>query len=266
MRWRFTEGKVQVMGVLNVTPDSFSDGGRWTSPDTAVAHALEMEDSGADVIDIGAESTRPFSEPVSAETEISRLKPVLRDLIPSLGVPVSVDTMKTEVAQVALDMGADIVNDVNGLRAEGMMELCAGCGAAVVIMHMHGRPSTLRTDVMGDGFKEEIVGFLRSRSEDAMEAGIGRDRIILDPGIGFGKTHEQSAEIMRSCGDFSLGFPVLAGISRKGFLSYVYPGLDRDSATADATVEAVRSGASMVRVHDVATAVAALKREGLPQE
>ena len=251
-------GRPLIMGILNVTPDSFSAGGRWDSPRLAVEHAFEMADAGADLIDIGAESTRPSASPVSAEEETSRLAPVLEDLAPSLDIPVSVDTMKAEVARKAIGLGAEMVNDVNGLRGEGMMELCAETGVAAVIMHMEGTPGTTHSSEMGDGYMESIRGFLRERTESALEAGIRRDRIVLDPGIGFGKTHAQNAVILRSATFFSDGLPVLIAPSRKRFLAEAFPGTDREQATFQAVKEAVLWGADMVRVHDVAGTAAAL--------
>ncbi len=154
-------GGCSIMGILNVTPDSFSDGGKWDSPALAVEHAFEMADAGADIIDIGAESTRPGAAPVSAEEEISRLAPVLKELIPSLDVPVSVDTMKADVARKAVELGAEMVNDVYGLRGDGMMEFCAESGVAVVIMHMGGVPGTTHSSSMGEDYMDCIRDFLR---------------------------------------------------------------------------------------------------------
>ncbi len=248
-----------VMGILNVTPDSFSDGGMWTDPRDAARHAFEMEDAGADVIDVGAESTRPSATPVAASEEISRLTPVLREIAPSLSIPVSVDTMKPEVAEAAAGLGASIVNDVYGLRAPGMMGLCAETGMAVVIMHMPCEPSTVHSFEMGDGYMREIRAFLQSRAQAAMDAGIRRDGIILDPGVGFGKTPEQNAVISRSSRYFSGGFPVLMATSRKRFLSYAYPELNREEASIRSACEAAAWGADMVRVHDVAATASALK-------
>lgn len=247
-----------VMGILNVTPDSFSDGGLWADVGAAVSHATDMVDVGARIIDVGAESTRPGSSPVSAEEEISRLAPVLRELLPVVGVPVSVDTMKPEVAEFCLSMGVDMINDVNGLRTDGMLGVCASSGAAVCIMHMRGTPSDMHASVMGDGFAEEIRSFLRGRTEAALEAGIGRDRIVLDPGIGFGKTVEQNAWILDHSSYFSDGFPVLSGSSRKRFVRATYPGWDIDDASADAARRAMESGADIVRVHDVGVTVRVL--------
>lgn len=247
------------MGILNVTPDSFSDGGTWSDPSAAVRHAFDMVDQGADIIDIGAESTRPFSDPVGAEEELSRLEPVLRDLLPSIDVPVSVDTMKASVAERCIGLGVDIVNDVYGLRDDGMLEACAGSDVAVVVMHMHGMPKTMQTSVMGDGFMEDIRDFLRERTSAALDAGISPDRIILDPGVGFGKSFDQNLEIIRNSSFFSDGYPVLMGSSRKRFLSEKFPGMDRDDASAEAARISVESGSDIVRVHNVARTVAALR-------
>ena len=244
-----------IMGILNVTPDSFSDGGSWTDVRTAVRHALDMVDQGADIIDVGGESTRPYSDPVGAEEELSRLVPVLRDLVPSVDVPVSVDTMKARVAEVCLGLGADIVNDVYGLRDPGMLELCAGSDAAVVIMHMEGMPGTMQDHPLDTGDAEVVRGFLEGRVAAAEAAGIRRDRIILDPGMGFGKTSALNRMILGDCRSLCGDFPVLAGSSRKRFLSDMFPGMDRDSASAKAARISVAGGADVVRVHDVARAV-----------
>jgi dihydropteroate synthase len=264
LRRRPPGGLPMVMGILNVTPDSFSDGGMWTDPRAAVRHAFEMEDAGADVIDIGAESTRPSSVPVSAEEEASRLVPVLKEVLPSLGVPVSVDTMKPEVARTAVGLGVQMVNDVCGLGSPEMVRVCAESGAAVAIMHMPRGMSEVHSHAMGDDYMREIRSFLHSRAQDAIEAGVRRDGIILDPGVGFGKTPEQNAVISRSARYFSGEFPVLIATSRKRFLSYAYPGMGREEASVRSACEAAAWGADMVRVHDVASVVEAL-REGIRQ-
>ena len=203
------------MGILNVTPDSFSDGGMWTDPETAVRHAVEMVGQGASVIDVGAESTRPGSEPVSAEEELRRLRPVVRRLASELDVPVSVDTMKAEVAEECISLGAEMINDVNGLRGPGMAEVCASFGVYAVIMHMPGGIGSVHAGEMGEGFAEDIRSSLESLASSAMDAGVGRDRIILDPGIGFGKSMEQNLWILDHSSYFSCGFPVLSASSRK---------------------------------------------------
>lgn len=240
-----------IMGILNVTPDSFSDGGMWSEPAKAVEHAFDLVDQGADIIDIGAESTRPGSEPVSAEQEIQRLEPVLRELLPSIDVPVSIDTMKPLVAERCISLGADIINDVWGLRAEGMMDVCSDGGAAVIIMHMAGTPETVHSVDMGPTFREDIRSFLIGQAESAMDAGIPKDKIILDPGMGFGKTPSQNMDILKHSSDYSCGFPVLMASSRKRFLKEYFPSMERDDASAEAASISIRSGADMVRVHNV---------------
>ena len=260
------------MGILNVTPDSFSDGGLWNDPERAVAHAVEMAEQGASIIDVGAESTRPGSSPVSAEEEIRRLKPVLRELIPVMDVPVSVDTMKPEVAEVCVSMGADIVNDVNGLRAPGMAEVCASAGVHVVIMHVPGPVESVHSGCMGDGFSQEIRDTLRLLTASALDAGIDGSKVILDSGIGFGKTPEQNMwilthssyfsdgyPVLTHSSYFSDGYPVLSASSRKRFLAEMFPGMDRDEASVAAAVRAAESGAEIVRVHDVAGVVRAME-------
>ena len=250
---RSPSGDPLIMGILNVTPDSFSDGGLWTDVDVAVSHALDMVDQGASIIDVGAESTRPGSSPVSADEEMRRLRPVLEALLPVVDVPVSVDTMKTEVAEMCVAMGADIVNDVNGLRAPGMAELCASAGVCAIIMHMPVPEDmgAVHSSEMGDGFAEDIRGELRSLTESAVERGMDRDMIVLDPGIGFGKTPEQNMWL--------LSHSSLSASSRKRFLSVMYPGMDRDEASARAALVATESGADIVRVHNVAATAEMLR-------
>ncbi len=245
-----------VMGILNITPDSFSDGGKYYSGG-ALEHALRMIDDGADIIDIGGESTRPGSDPVPADEEIRRIVPVIKELSSVSDISISVDTMKTEVAEAALDAGADIVNDVNGLRSEGMMELVASCGVPAIIMHMEGMPKTMQLHPMEGDAVGQIAAFLKERHEIALDHGI-KD-VILDPGIGFGKTSEQNLDIIDNSSRFSFGCPVLIGASRKRFLADVYPGMDRDEATVKVSLRALDSGADIIRVHDVAAMMDALK-------
>ncbi len=252
------------MGVLNVTPDSFSDGGLWLDPADAVRHAAEMADAGADLIDVGGESTRPGSSPVTAEEELSRLVPVLRELVPVLGVPVSVDTTKAAVAERCVSLGAEVVNDMSGLGDPGMAGLCASAGVNVVIGHMNGEPRRMPA-AMGPGYMEEIRGFLRARAEAALAAGVRGDMIAVDPGIGFGKDPDQCWEILRSSSYFSDGRPVLSGSSRKRFLAVKFPGMDRDDASAEAAAMAAASGADVVRVHDVARTVGRISRRPRPR-
>ena len=244
-----------IMGILNVTPDSFSDGGMYLG-ENAIEHALQMIDDGADIIDIGGESTRPGSDPVSSEEEIRRIVPVIRELSAMTDVPISVDTMKTDVAEAALDAGADIINDVNGLRSLGMAELAASAGVPVIIMHMEGMPKTMQDDPLGVDDFDEVVFFLSERFEYAVDCGI--KQIITDPGIGFGKTTELNDLILDNSLSFSFGCPVLIGASRKRFLSDIYPGMDRDEATVKASLRAFDSGADILRVHNVKMMVDAL--------
>lgn len=244
-----------LMGILNVTPDSFSDGGKWDSPKTALAHALDLIEQGADIIDIGGESTRPGATPVSQEEELSRLLPVLKELIPSIDVPVSVDTMKADVAEACVALGASIINDVSGLGDPDMAMTVADCGVPLVLMSSYGDPSTFRTQTIpGDGVlyaREKLAGL----TEKALDAGVREEMIILDPGIGFGTSPGQATEMLAHSSDFSLGrYPVLIGPSRKRFLSHAFPGKDPDAATAEACEIAASSGADILRVHDVGRA------------
>ena len=236
----------KVMGILNVTPDSFSDGGR--SFEENVSLAQDMIDAGVDIIDIGGESTRPGSLPISQEEELMRVIPMIYRLAHTSDVLISIDTSKTHVAEMALDAGADIINDVNGLRAPGMLELAASRHVPVVIMHMHGTPADMQEHPLDVDDHKAVIDFLRERKEVAEEAGI--EDIILDPGIGFGKTPELNNYIIDHSSEFSLGCPVLIGASRKGFLKGTYPGLEKDEATSEANRRALSSGADILRVHD----------------
>lgn len=236
-----------VMGVLNVTPDSFSDGGRYTTVEAAKARALEMVEEGADIIDVGGESTRPGHTPVDAAEEMRRVLPVLEAIIPLVPVPVSIDTSKAVVAREALAVGAHIVNDQWALRDEGMAEVVAAAGAPVILMH--NQKGTEYRDLMGD-----IIAYFRERVAFAVAAGIPREHIILDPGIGFGKTPEQNLEVMRRLEELnSLGFPILIGTSRKSFIGYTLglPVHERLEGTAATVSVGILKGADIVRVHDV---------------
>jgi len=244
-----------VMGILNLTPDSFSDGGRWTDPKIAVQHAFDMIDQGADIIDIGAESTRPGSEPVPEEEEWSRLSSVLKEVIDSVDVPISVDTLKPGVARKAIDAGAHIINDVNGLRMEGMIEVCADSDVCVAISHMHGEYGSMHRTYMEGAYKDQIRAFLDFQCARCVDAGISDDRIIVDPGIGFGKTPEQNMGIVEDCGFLGSGHPILIGVSRKRFVREFYPDCDVDKASAVLSKKAIDSGASIVRVHNVEATV-----------
>lgn len=244
------------MGILNVTPDSFSDGGR--NIGFEVETAFRLIDEGADIIDIGGESTRPFFTPVSVQEEIERVLPAVKRISESSDMPISVDTMKPEVAEAVLNAGADIINDVTGLKGEGMAEIIAEYGAATVIMHMPREP----TDVHSILMKEEdpmpaIMEDLSRRVSEALDAGIGEKSIIIDPGFGFGKTDRQNIKILENLMSMTERFPVLAGVSRKRFLSEAFPALSKDDASLEAARIAVTNGASIIRVHDVKNTVRA---------
>lgn len=246
-----------VMGVLNVTPDSFSDGGQFAAPEQALAQARKLIAEGADIIDIGAESTRPYgSEPISAEDERKRLQPVLAEVV-SLGVPVSIDSMKSEVVAWALDSGAAIANDVWGLQRDGgMAALVAARHAPVIIMHNRDSADPA-IDIMKD-----IAAFFARSLDIAAKAGISPDQIVLDPGIGFGKTPQQSMAVLARLGELgSFGLPILVGASRKRFISTVTPSepQQRLGGSIAAHLIAAQSGARIIRAHDVAETVQALR-------
>ena len=245
-----------VMGILNVTPDSFSDGGKWTTPEEAVRRALLMVEEGAHVIDVGGESTRPGAEEVPADEEIRRVVPVIRAFRESLGsFPVSVDTRKAAVAREALEAGADWVNDVSALLHDpGMVELCAEKDCPVVLMHMRGEPRTMQKDVRYQDPVAEIHAFLRERAAFALQRGVREERILLDPGIGFGKRPRDNLEILKRLSEFrTLGFPILVGTSRKTFIGICLdrPVEERLFGTAATVAAAVLAGARVIRVHDV---------------
>lgn len=244
-----------VMGVLNVTPDSFSDGSMFLDPEKAVARALEMESEGADIIDVGGESTRPFAAPVSAEDEAARVIPVIGRLAGRLKIPLSVDTWKSSVARRALEAGAEIVNDISGCTFDPeMLGLVASSGAGLVVMHTRGRPDEMQRDTTYRALVPEIIEFLRERLADARSWGIEAERIVVDPGIGFGKSVKGNLEILRRLDEFLvLGRPILVGTSRKSFIGKVldrHVG-DRLFGTAATVALAVAAGASIIRVHDV---------------
>jgi dihydropteroate synthase len=252
------------MGVLNVTPDSFSDGGRYFDPDRAVEHALEMQAAGAAIIDIGGESTRPHgAREVTAAIEIERVAPVLKRLRGRLGVPISIDTRKAVVARVALDAGAAMVNDVSALSADpAMAPLVADRKCAVVLMHMRGGPADHMKFAHYRDVVSEVEAHLAARARAAINAGVAPSRIVLDPGLGFAKQPRHSlallSALMRLC---TLGYPILVGASRKGFVRVTGGGdpAALESATAAVNAIAIAAGVAMVRVHDVGLAVAAVK-------
>jgi dihydropteroate synthase len=253
----------RAMGVLNVTPDSFSDGGLHLDPAEALAHAQRLVAEGASVLDVGGESTRPGATPVSPEVEWQRIAPVLAGLAGRVSVPISVDTRHAEVVAKAVDAGADIVNDVEGLRSEAMRRAVAKSGAAVIAMHMRGDPTTMQTNLVYADLRAEVFAALASATEAALAEGIPAERILVDPGLGFGKSAEQSLELLVHLGEFrSLGYPVVVGASRKSFLGWALGDNDparRLEAGVAAAVLAAERGAALVRTHDVGPTVRALE-------
>jgi dihydropteroate synthase len=242
------------MGVVNVTPDSFSDGGRFLDPKAAVAHAKALIDEGADILDVGAESSRPSARGISSEEELARLMPVLESL-GDCPVPVSVDTAKPEVMKSALGAGASMINDIGALRAPGALETVASSGAAVCLMHMQGEPRTMQKDPRYGDVVAEVAAFLEQRVAAALSAGIARERIAIDPGFGFGKTIEHNFELLRRLDRIAaIGPPVVAGWSRKSTLGAITGRAadDRLAASLAAALLAVQRGARILRVHDVA--------------
>jgi dihydropteroate synthase len=249
------------MGIVNVTPDSFSDGGRFFDASRATAHALAMREDGADVVDIGGESTRPGAEAVSADQELDRVMPVLAALVRE-GVCVSVDTLKPEVMRSALAAGAAIVNDVNAFRAPGAVDAVAASGAGVCIMHMQGTPATMQQAPHYDDVVAEVSAFLVERATALEAAGVARERIVLDPGFGFGKTLEHNRTLFHALPRLaSLGYPLLVGVSRKKMIGELTGRAmgERTSGSVAAALVAAQNGASVLRVHDVRETVDALK-------
>ena len=270
-------GRTLVMGIVNVTPDSFSDGGLCLDPDRAADHAQEMEAAGADLLDIGGESTRPGAAAVSVDEELARVVPVLDRLVGRVRVPVSIDTYKAEVARIALDHGAAIVNDVSGLLYEpALAGVVAECAAALVLMHNRGRSRDMYREAAYDEVGVEVAGELGDRVDTAIEAGVARSRIIIDPGLGFAKRAEHTYAALAALGRLALlDRPILVGPSRKSFLGGDGAGGpdDREWGTAAAVTAAVLNGAHIVRVHRVREMVQVVRvadriraaREAAPQ-
>src|ERR1700687_1288549 len=250
-----------VMGVLNVTPDSFSDGGKFLDPQRAVEHALEMERAGADLLDIGGESTRPGSTGTAAETELARILPVLEGLRGALRVPISVDTRKSQVAEAAISAGAQIINDISGLRCDPRIaEVAQRRRVPLILMHMRGEPRTMQKKAFARDVMKDVAQGLRASIAKARQAGVRKSQIIIDPGIGFGKSFEQNYELLRKLPELAnLGYPLLVGPSRKGFLGATLarngkpaPPEERLWATAATATASILGEAHIVRVHDVA--------------
>lgn len=269
-RFRIDLSRPQVMGIVNATPDSFSDGGQHADLRSALAHCEQLLQEGADILDIGGESSRPGADPLPLDEELARVVPLVKEAV-RLGVPVSVDTYKPEVMRAVLDLGADIVNDINALRAPGAVEAVAAhpaCG--VCLMHMRGEPKSMQLDPRYGDVVGEVAAELRERAEAVRAAGVAAERIVLDPGFGFGKTVDHNFELLaRQAELLALGYPLLAGWSRKSSLGAVTgrPVQERLAASVAAALAAVLYGARVVRVHDVAATVDALKvwrRAGLP--
>jgi dihydropteroate synthase len=259
--WQLPSRKIEfprrplVMGILNVTPDSFSDGGKFADADAAVAHAFQLVAEGADLLDIGGESTRPYAEVVSAEEELRRVLPVIEKLARQTQVPISIDTSKASVARSAIGAGAEIINDITGLAGDSeMIGVALKAGAAVCVMHMQGTPQTMQDNPTYGDVVREVREYLLQRRDTLMAAGIDRERICLDPGIGFGKTHEHNIRLMRHCHELhELGCPLLVGYSRKGFLGKLIGDkeADRTNANVAAAISMATQGVHIVRVHDV---------------
>jgi dihydropteroate synthase len=253
--------RTQVMGIVNVTPDSFSDGGLCFGVDKAFDRALQLAEYGVDMIDVGGESTRPFSDPVSESEELKRVIPVIERLSDELRVPISVDTRRPNVASRALESGAVMVNDISGLRDPAMISVVANAGVPVVVMHMRGEPKTMQEDIRYDDVVGEMMIFKRNISV-AIEAGMDTENIIIDPGIGFGKTTDNNLEIIRRLYEFRcMGHPIMVGPSRKNFIGKILglPVAERLEGTLAASVASIINGADIIRVHDVKEAVRAAK-------
>jgi len=264
--------RTYIMGVLNVTPDSFSDGGIYFDKASAIERAYQMVEEGADIIDIGGESTRPGSEPVTLEEELRRTIPVIEPLVNKIRVPLSIDTYKSEVAKRTLDAGASMVNDISGLRFDHKMpEVVSEHKVPIVIMHIKGRPRDMQDNPVYEALIPEIMNYLREGIEKAKQSGISEDKIIIDPGIGFGKTFDHNLEIINKLHELTLlEKPILIGPSRKAFLGKILgnaPVTERLEGTAAAVAISILNGANIIRVHDVkemvkvAKVVDAIKRE-----
>ncbi len=251
-----------LMGIINVTPDSFSDGGRYFEPNRAVDHAMQLIADGASILDIGGESTRPFSDPVAVADELKRVLPVIERLTNLSTVPISIDTSKPEVAKEAIAAGAEIINDVAGFRNPELIEVAAHSGAGVCAMHMQGTPQTMQLNPTYGDVVTEIKHYLQERQTELAQSGIAAEKICLDPGIGFGKSHEHNLELLRRSREFlELGAPILIGHSRKGFIGKLLGDkeLDRDAGTLAISLFLAREGIQILRVHDVARTWQALQ-------
>ena len=260
-RFLLTLDRPLVMGIVNVTPDSFSDGGIYLARDAAIAHGKRLIEHGADILDIGGESTRPGAAPASEQEELDRVMPVLETLL-GYGIPISIDTQKSNVMAAAIKAGAAMINDVNALQADGALKVCGAANVAVCLMHKQGTPETMQRAPTYVDVVAEVANFLATRVQASLHAGIARDRIVIDPGFGFGKTVEHNFRMLRELRSLvALGFPVLAGFSRKASLGLVTgrPADERLAASVAAAILCVQNGATIIRVHDVRETVDALK-------
>jgi dihydropteroate synthase len=249
------DSKTFIMGILNITPDSFFDGGNHFRENDAVKHGLKMAAEGADIIDVGGESTRPFSDPLPLDEELRRVIPVIKTLAQEIDIPISIDTYKREVASQAIEAGATMVNDISALKFDPAMgQLVADAGVPIVLMHMKGTPKNMQTNPAYKDLFAEIIDFLRKAIEQAISSGIKRDVIIIDPGIGFGKSFEDNLKIINNLQTFSsLGQPLLVGTSNKAFIGHVLglSGESRETGTMATVAASVLNGANIVRVHNV---------------
>ena len=250
--------RTQIMGILNVTPDSFSDGGCLKSPQEAIEFGIRMVEEGADIVDVGGESSRPGAGPVSLKEELRRVIPVIDGLVRRVNVPISVDTTKAKVAREAVEAGAEIINDISAMRFDDRMSVVvADTGAAVILMHMKGTPKDMQEgDLTYRSLLPDIINFLRKRMEVAQSVGVELERIMIDPGLGFGKRAEDNMKLLRYLSAFrALGRPIVTGASRKSFIGKVVGGDPRDrlEGTAAAVAAAIMNGSHVVRVHDVGT-------------
>jgi len=261
LRWELRTERLQfsnrplLMGIINVTPDSFSDGGSFFDPARAVDQALQLVDDGADLLDIGGESTRPYAEIVDEQEELRRIRPVVEAVCRRTRVPVSIDTTKARVAEVALDAGAQIINDVSGLESDRRMpDVAKSYEAGICAMHMQGTPQTMQDAPHYDDVVVEIGDYLKRRGEQLEQLGISPTKLCLDPGIGFGKTHDHNFALLKRCGEYHvLGRPLLVGHSRKGFMAKLLGDkeADRTAATIGTSLALAMSGIQILRVHDV---------------
>jgi len=258
-----SSNKPIIMGILNTTPDSFSDGGKYTSIDTALAQALKMQREGAGIIDVGGESTRPGAQDVSIEDELSRVIPVIESIRQLSDVCLSIDTSKPEVMRAAVNAGASLINDVNGLRGSGALAVCAELDVPVCVMHMQGEPRTMQANPVYKNVVDDIKQFFEARIQQCVEAGIKRENLILDPGFGFGKTLQHNLLLLKNLNQFeSFGRPLLVGLSRKSMLGKILDDTEPENrlyASVAAAVLAQTRGASIFRVHDVRPTADAMK-------